>query len=210
MLLNIDCVKNNCGNCVLKNNLQSKELLPMPLSQEHCFDPWPIVNNYFFLGITEGVLTKNDNSFLLGFVFVDFSIIYLRYFTHARWIDYLTENKLKIIIVCDKYLQPLANYWFRNNESIFFVIYHDDNVHNIRERLNKRFIYDRNTFHKGEALSPLEYEVLKALVSGKACNCLANNQNVNIRRVYAAKQRLENKMGTDLNTLLLSSYAMKA
>lgn len=194
----------------MKNNIPSQELLPISLCQERCFHPWPIVNNYFSLGVTEGILTKNDNDFLLGFVFVDFSISYLRYFTHVRWINFLAENKLKIIIACDKYLQPLANYWFKNNEDIFFIIYHDDSVNNVRERLNKRFFYDRNVFRKGEVLSSLEYEVLQALIAGQACNCLANTQSVNIRRVYAAKQRLENKMGTDLNTLLLSSYTMKA
>ncbi|MDZ4030176.1 hypothetical protein U0868_01215 [Kluyvera ascorbata] len=66
--------------------------------------------------------------------------------------------------------------------------------------------YQRGVFNKGDSLSALEFLVLKTLIAGQSCHGLADTLNVNIRRVYSAKQRVEKKMGADVNTLFLLSY----
>ncbi|WP_124990528.1 hypothetical protein [Klebsiella pneumoniae] len=91
----------------------------------------------FFSGDYGGLLKQNYNNLYLGCIFVDFSISHLRFFTNERWIDYLIETKLKIVIVCDKYLKPLANYWFKHSKDIFLVIYQQDRLTLACEKLKR-------------------------------------------------------------------------
>ncbi|AXM04835.1 hypothetical protein DKG79_25580 (plasmid) [Escherichia fergusonii] len=67
----------------------------------------------------EGLLKQQYHYLYLGCVFVDFSISYLRFFTDKKWLDYLYETKLKIVLVCDRHLRPLANYWYKHHKDIF-------------------------------------------------------------------------------------------
>lgn len=206
MSLNIDYGKINCMTCPSNCEVKPNASLRISYCQEYCFCTWPRASEFFSLGIMEGILKQSYNNIYLGCVFVDFSISFLRHFTDARWIDYLIETKLKIILVCDMHLKPLANYWFKHHRDIFLVIYPGDKITSACENLKKRFIYQRDAFYKGEALSVLEFNVLKALIAGEDCHHLAESLNVDIRRVYAAKQRAEKKMGADVNMLFRLSH----
>ncbi|RRF11097.1 helix-turn-helix transcriptional regulator [Klebsiella pneumoniae] len=131
----------------------------------------------------------------------------MRFFTNERWIDYLIETKLKIVIVCDKYLKPLANYWFKHSKDIFLVIYQQDRLTLACEKL-KRDLSISATPSLAESHSELEFAVLSALISGDGCLQLADELNVDIRTIYAAKRRAEKKMGADINTLFRFSHSL--
>lgn len=208
MSLNNDCGRINCMSCPSNCEVKPNTSLRVSFCQNYCFCTWPEASGYFSLGIMEGLLKQSYNYLYLGCIFVDFSISYLRCFTDKRWIDYLRETKLKIVIVCDKYLKPLANYWFKHSKDIFLIIYQQDKLSIACEKLKKRFIYQRDAFFRGEVLSTLEFSVLSALIAGEGCNQLACELNVDIRTVYAAKRRAEKKMGADINTLFRFSLAL--
>lgn len=208
MSLNIDCGRINCMSCPSSCEIKPNASLRVSFCQDYCFCVWPKASAYFSIGVMEGILKQTYNNLYLGCIFVDFSISYLRFFTDDRWINYLSETKLKIVIICDKYLRALANYWFRKYKDIFLVIYPNDRVDISRDKLSKRAIYQRDAFIKGEALSGLEFSVLKALIAGEDCNHLANSLTVNVRRIYAAKRRAEKKMGADINTLFRFSHSI--
>ena len=208
MSQSIDYGRINCMTCPSNCEVKPNASLRIAFCQDYCFCTWPKASGYFSLGIMEGLLKHSYNNVYLGCVFVDFSISYLRFFIDTRWLDYLVETKLKIIIVCDKHLKPLANYWFKQSKDVFLVIYPGDKVTHACENLKKRFIYQRDAFLKGEALSVLEFSVMKALIAGEDCNHLAEALDVDIRRVYAAKQRAEKKMRADVNTLFRFSHAI--
>lgn len=162
----------NCMSCPSQCELKPNASLRVSFCQDYCFCTWPEGSGYFSLGIMEGLLKQNYNNLYLGCIFVDFSISHLRFFTNERWIDYLIETKLKIVIVCDKYLKPLANYWFKHSKDIFLVIYQQDRLTLACEKLKKRFIYQRDAFFGGESLSELEFAVLSALISGRFVSTL--------------------------------------
>lgn len=208
MSRNIDCGRINCMSCPSNCEIKPNASLRVSFCHDYCFCTWPGSGDYFSLGVMEGILKQTYNNLYLGCIFVDFSISYLRHFMEKRWIDYLTETKLKIVIVCDKYLRPLANYWFKHDKAIFLVIYPNDKVAISRDKLSKRAIYQRDAFFKGEALSTLEFDVLRALIAGENCEQLADSLSVNIRRIYSAKRRAEKKMGADINTLFRYSHAI--
>lgn len=207
MSLQLDYGTINCMTCPSNCEVKPNASLRISFCQEYCFCTWPKASSFFSLGIVEGLLKQSYNNIYLGCVFVDFSISHLRHFTDARWIDYLIETKLKIIVVCDTHLKPLENYWFKHSKDIFLVIYPDDKISSACDNLKKRFIYQRDAFYKGEVLSVLEFDVLRALIAGEDCNHLAKSMDVEIRRVYAAKQRAEKKMGADVNMLFRLSHS---
>lgn len=206
--LNNNCVRINCMSCPSNCEIKPNASLRVSFCQDFCFCTWPEASRYFSLGVMEGLLKKNSNYLYLGCVFVDFSISFLRFFTDKRWLDYLLETKLKIVLVCDRYLKPLANYWFKHCKDIFLIIYQQDNLKFAGEKLKKRFIYQRDVFFNGTSLSTLEFAVLGALIAGESCTRLADERHIDIRAVYAAKRRAEKKMGADINTLFRLSHTL--
>ncbi|MEO3989629.1 helix-turn-helix transcriptional regulator [Pseudocitrobacter cyperus] len=200
--------KMNCISCPLSCEIKPKTSLRVSFCQHYCFGTWPEGSGYFSLGIVEGVLKRSHNYLYTGCVFVDFSISYLRLFMDRRWIDYLAETHLNIIVVCDKYLQPLANFWFKNESRITLIIYPNDHVSCISEKIKKKFIGRGPMPVRGESLSKLELNVLRELMAGRDCTGVASLFDIDIRSVYAAKQRVERKMGNDVNDLFRFSVAM--
>lgn len=138
MLLSIDCERTNCINCDLYPETEDDVVRNRVLRQDKCFHAWPKSSHYLSLGVMEGLLDSNDRKQCAGFVFIDFSISYLRFFIDERWIDYFVSKKLKIIIVCDKYLRPLANYWLKYHKELFLAIYHDVNIINACNTIKKK------------------------------------------------------------------------
>lgn len=207
-LPNNHCGRINCMSCPSNCEIKPNASLRVSFCQDYCFCIWPEASCYFSLGIMEGILKQSYNYLYLGCVFVDFSISYLRFFTNSTWLAFLRETKLKIVIVCDKYLKPLANYWFKKSKDVFLVIYQQDDISLACEKLKKRFIYQRDVFFRGETLSKLEFDVLSALIEGEGCAQLATERHLDIRAVYAAKRRAEKKMGADINTLFRFSHTL--
>lgn len=200
--------KMNCITCPLSCEIKPKTSLRVSFCQNYCFGTWPEGSGYFSLGIVEGVLKQSHNYLYTGCVFVDFSISFLRLFMDRRWIDYLAETQLNIILVCDKHLQPLANYWLKNEKNIFLIIYPNDRIPCVTEKIKKKFIGRSALPVKGETLSKLEVNVLRELMAGRGCTGVATLYDIDIRSVYAAKQRVEKKMGSDINDLFRYSLAM--
>lgn len=58
------------------------------------FCMWPEESSYFNRGVVEGILTKNHNARLSGYIFVDFSVSFLRLFLEKDWIDYLASTDM--------------------------------------------------------------------------------------------------------------------
>ncbi|EEO3555816.1 helix-turn-helix transcriptional regulator, partial [Salmonella enterica subsp. enterica serovar Heidelberg] len=198
--LNNNFARVTCMSCPSHCEVKPNASLRVSFCQEYCFCTWPEASRYFSLGIMEGLLKQQYHYLYLGCVFVDFSISYLRFFTDKKWLDYLYETKLKIVLVCDRHLRPLANYWYKHHKDIFLIIYQQDNLKSAGDKLKKRFIYQRDAFFHGLSLSTLEFDVLGALIAGEDCNHLARGRHLDIRAVYAAKRRAEKKMGADINT----------
>lgn len=194
--------KVSCITCPLCCEIKPNASLRVSLCQSYCFCTWPEDNSYFSLGIIEGVLKKTHSYLYTGCIFVDFSISYLHVFLEKKWLDYLLDSKLNIILVCDRYLQPLANHWFKRVNGVFLVVYPTDNLAGVSEKIKKRFNGQSPMTVEGNTLSTMEFNVLQALFSGRDCLHVARFLDVDIRSIYAAKQRVEKKMGADINNLL--------
>lgn len=168
-----------------------------------CFCMWPEENIYFHQGVVEGILSRNHNSRQKGFIFVDFSISFLHLYLNDNWIRYLSDTEMGIVLLCDRNMQALANYWLKNTQYISAVIYQNENLQTVNDKIKQVFIGRNILIRKGNTLTATEFNILSGLVSGRSYLQVACELNMDIRSVYAYKQRIEKRMGSKLNALFI-------
>ena len=93
---------------------------------------------------------------LSGYIFVDFSS---KFFTSIPWkkdwIDYLASTDMGIVLVSDRNMQSLANYWRKHNSAISAVIYNDDGLDVANEKIRQLFIGRYLSFTRGNTLTQM-------------------------------------------------------
>ncbi|STM07978.1 bipartite regulator domain [Escherichia coli] len=99
-----------CNSCSMHCQIMPEESPRLQYCANSCFCMWPEESSYFNRGVVEGILTKNHNARLSGYIFVDFSVSFLRLFLEKDWIDYLASTDMGIVLVSDRNMQSLANY----------------------------------------------------------------------------------------------------
>lgn len=169
---------------------------------------WPEESIYFNRGVIEGILNNNHNARLNGYIFVDFSISFLRLFLDKQWIDYLASTRMGIVLVSDRNMQSLANYWRKHHPAVSVIIYHDDGLAVANEKIRQVFIGRHLSFTKGNTLTQTEFIIMGNMVAGKNPHQIAELLSMDIRSVYAYKQRIEKRMGGKINTLFIHSHPL--
>ncbi len=169
----------------------------------------PEESSYFNRGVVEGILTKNHNARLSGYIFVDFSVSFLRLFLEKDWIDYLASTDMGIVLVSDRNMQSLANYWRKHNSAISAVIYNDDGLDVANEKIRQLFIGRYLSFTGGNTLTQMEFTIMGYMVSGYNPYQIAEVLDMDIRSIYAYKQRIEKRMGGKINELFIRSHSVQ-
>ncbi|RBO26841.1 LuxR family transcriptional regulator [Escherichia coli] len=169
----------------------------------------PEESSYFNRGVVEGILTKNHNARLSGYIFVDFSVSFLRLFLEKDWIDYLASTDMGIVLVSDRNMQSLANYWRKHNSAISAVIYNDDGLDVANEKIRQLFIGRYLSFTRGNTLTQMEFTIMGYMVSGYNPYQIAEVLDMDIRSIYAYKQRIEKRMGGKINELFIRSHSVQ-
>jgi DNA-binding CsgD family transcriptional regulator len=167
---------------------------------------WPEESIYFNKGVIEGILNNNHNARLSGYIFVDFSISFLRLFLDKEWIEYLASTRMGIILISDRNMQSLANYWRKKHPAISAIIYHDDGLDVANEKIRQVFIGRHLSFTKGNTLTQMEFTILGHMVAGSNPHQIAQLLEMDIRSIYAYKQRIEKRMGGRINSLFIHSH----
>ncbi|HAJ6784643.1 helix-turn-helix transcriptional regulator, partial [Escherichia coli] len=155
------------------------------------------------------ILTKNHNARLSGYIFVDFSVSFLRLFLEKYWIDYLASTDMGIVLVSDRNMQSLANYWRKHNSAISAVIYNDDGLDVANEKIRQLFIGRYLSFTRGNTLTQMEFTIMGYMVSGYNPYQIAEVLDMDIRSIYAYKQRIEKRMGGKINELFIRSHSVQ-
>lgn len=166
------------------------------------FAVWPEVNIYFKSGVTEKFLLKYKNYLLSGFVFVDFSFVNLRYFVDPGWVDLLIRTKMHIVLIVDKKMHSLANYWLVNRPEIRGVIYSSDPDEVVDYKIKKLFRGEYANRKVGETLNRTEYSLLSHFISGRGLKEIVELEHLKPKEIYVRKLRLENKLGCRTNAIL--------
>lgn len=139
---------------------------------------------------------------------MDFSISFLRLFLDKEWIEYLASTRMGIILISDRNMQSLANYWRKNHPAVSAIIYHDDGLDVANEKIRQVFIGRHLSFTKGNTLTQMEFTILGHMVAGSNPHQIAQLLNMDIRSIYAYKQRIEKRMGGRINSLFIHSHAV--
>ncbi len=69
-----------CNSCSMHCQIMPEESPRLQYCANSCFCMWTEESSYFNRGVVEGILTKNHNARLSGYIFVDFSVSFLRLF----------------------------------------------------------------------------------------------------------------------------------
>ena len=100
-----------CNSCSMHCQIMPEKSPRLQYCANACFCMWPEDSSYFNRGVVEGILSKNHNARLSGYIFVDFSVSFLRLFLDKDWIEYLASTEMGIVLISDRNMQSLANYW---------------------------------------------------------------------------------------------------
>ncbi|KFB99325.1 RmbA family protein [Trabulsiella guamensis ATCC 49490] len=191
-----------CISCEVSCQLYPDKTVRSSYCSYEVFSIWPDGNNFLKSGIIYSLLLKNKNHLLSPFVFVDFSLPNLRYFVDQEWIDYLTKTGMRIVIITDNSLIPLANYWLEKSDNIHGVIYADDDEL-IRDKKIKQLFMGRLVNKKrGRTLNFEEITLLNRFLSGTDIQQAIVIDNLDEKKVYVHKFRLEKKLGHSIRNII--------
>ncbi|MBG6244105.1 hypothetical protein CS369_03340 [Candidatus Symbiopectobacterium sp. 'North America'] len=126
-----------------------------------------------------------------GFVFVDFSLANIKIFTNARWLDYLTRSGLRLILVSDKLMEPLAAYWKQRDDRVFSVLYTSDGYENILKSIDKIYLRKMNTMRVRGRMTEKEVSVLFLVLDGCSLKEIAGELQIGSKRLYNIKYAIE-------------------
>lgn len=168
---------------------------------------WPGSNNFLRAGFESISKLCLNVDIKKGHIFVDFSERYLRLFTNTDWINTLKKTSMKIIIICDSIMEPLAEYWIRRERCIYTAIYADYDVHKIVGILNESAYYTHETpSRKTNGLLLQEVIHIDLLLRGLSAQEISQVLNLSIKKIYNNKQSINRKLGKDIYKIMLSQW----
>ncbi|WP_072094173.1 hypothetical protein [Trabulsiella odontotermitis] len=191
----------HCISCELSCQVFPQKSVRLQYCGNANFILWPERNSYLKTGLLESYLLHSKIITLNGFVFVDFSVSNLRYFVGQEWIDRLTETGMKIIIIADRVLAPLANYWLKKWRGVQGIIYADDSASHIHYKFERIFSGRFANITRGPTLNDSEFSLLALILSESGLRKAHRLNELNVSEIYVRKNRLERKLGCNINKL---------
>ena len=194
-----------CISCEHNCDFNSKPSIKMNNCFEEQYCIWPNKNIFFNIGVECMLISTHYNLVHTGFIFVDFSYYNIRMFTHQRWINEVKKIGLRIIIVSDRFMQPLAAYWQKNDDDISCVISASDTLDEINRKMTLAFNGRRVFENYRVKLTSLEVCILDMMLREYSVNQMADLLSLKDKQIYEAKRNLQKKVGGrgKLNSIIL-------
>ncbi|AID25809.1 helix-turn-helix transcriptional regulator [Salmonella bongori] len=191
-----------CISCELSCQLFPDSAVRVQYCNNAAFAIWPDGNVFLKKGIIEKLLLDNQNYLSRGFVFVDFSFPNLRRFADLQWIDRLSNSGMHIVLISDRSLTPLANYWLLKSNKIQGIIYSDDDDTVQQQKIHRLFTGRLANSKRGRSLNYTEFILLKYFMAGISIQQIIRIDNIDIKKIYVHKLRLENKLGHSIHKII--------
>ncbi|MFI8417071.1 LuxR C-terminal-related transcriptional regulator [Serratia sp. NPDC078593] len=154
---------------------------------------WPDTNRYFYAGILGYCDLINTPPEKLKVMFVDFQLSNIRLFLEQDWLIYPVCHR--VILVSDRYLLPLANYYCGRFNQIDSVIQASGGSEDIFNQINYVISGKKVSPPSKASLSTREMCLLRILTSGVSVRELADRLQLSPKTVYAIRQNMLAKMG---------------
>lgn len=156
---------------------------------------WPEVSVFFDVGVRSIINSISIITSSSGFVFVDFSWRNIRFFMNDEWVRYLASTNLKVILLTDKPMTALANYYKKNEERVSEVLYLSEGLGTALMNFKKIFIGLPLFRMCGRILTKKEKEVLYLTLKNKGVSDISTEMSLHVKSVYNIRQRIEGKIG---------------
>lgn len=152
---------------------------------------WPQTNQFLVMGF-EKITTLFPDRFQ-DVMFVDFSLHNLHFFTDTEWLRKIKSREFKIVLVYDRHLEALANFWDHSvfgkhcvkivpvNKLRSFLVMADELPPDFK-------IIKKNTLTVQELL------ILHLMVAGNNADDIASTLECSRGHVYYLKKNIEYKM----------------
>ncbi|MDU7372937.1 MAG: helix-turn-helix domain-containing protein, partial [Klebsiella michiganensis] len=96
---------------------------------------------------------------------VDFSLDNILYFLHEEWAEKLQETGLKVILLADKSMLPMANFWMLRSGLLWSVVEVNDSLSSLIKKI-KRIMLGRNLrCRRTPSLTEHEMKTLRLLMA---------------------------------------------
>ncbi|ELW1649010.1 LuxR family transcriptional regulator [Enterobacter oligotrophicus] len=164
---------------------------------------WPETNFMFQNGITSIINSMDIISSVAGFIFVDFSWGNIHAFLNDRWIEYLAQTKMTIILVSDQKMAPLAAYYDWNDRHVSGCIYVSDGISSLTTSMRKLFFGQAILRTKNKkALTSKEKEVFLLTLNNYQVADISKRMLTDAKAIYNLRQRIEYKLGMKIRRYL--------
>ncbi|EKI0255092.1 helix-turn-helix transcriptional regulator [Enterobacter asburiae] len=193
-----------CISCELSCQLFPDNAVRSQYCDNASFAVWPVGNHFLEMAVQDKILRRNKNHLSRGFIFVDFSIYNLRVLADPQWIERLAITNMNIVIITDRKLEALANYFIAQYSEIKGIVYFDDNDVKLQEKINYLFSGRRVDNRRRNTLNAVEFMLLNRFMSGECLQEIIKTNCINVKQIYVHKVRLERKLGTSIHKLLVS------
>lgn len=191
-----------CISCELSCQLYPDTAVRARYCHQASFAIWPEGNGFLKTGVIEKLLLNNQNYLSRGFIFVDFSFPNLRLFSEPKWVDHLAHSGMHIVLISDRILAPLANYWLSKSNKIQGIIYSDDTEDIQHQKIRRLFTGHLANSKRGRSLNYTEMILLMRFMSGVSIQQITKLDNIDIKKIYVYKLRLEEKLGHSIHKIL--------
>ena len=185
----------NCLSCQYHCEIKSNSTIRMHNCFEDRYAIWPDKNLYLSIGVINRLIKRYHNFTHSGFIFVDFSYYNIREFTNYQWIEALAKSGMRLILISDQIMQPLATFWQQSYEKISCVINVTDDEEQINKKISRAFNGHRDYAIAKNKLTSFEVAVLDLMMSEYSVVQIADFLSVKDKKVYVAKRNLQRKIG---------------
>ncbi|WP_460521327.1 hypothetical protein [Erwinia aphidicola] len=166
---------------------------------------WPDSNCYLRKGIECIARMCTNVDIKQDYLFIDFSAPNLRLFTNNEWIDRLRTSGLKIILICDSIMEPLAEYWVLRDKRIYTAIYTDCNISKVLEILTLSAYCSHTSYmRKIKRLNREEVFHIDLSLRGHSPIQISQILKLTVKKVYNIKQAINRKLRKDIGKIMLN------
>lgn len=195
----------SCMGCGLGCRINYDGYTKMDFCTDKKLIVWPEDNYYFKLALNELIFKSCPCYLSEGVVVIDFSIRNIALFINDEWLKFLRQTAMSIILVADRRMVAIANYWFRESDNIKAIIKTEDGIEEFTKEF-KKILCGRCCIRvKAPAVTAREMYVLNMISHGINTNEIATKLNCSVKNVYVHKSALKKKMGDNITSHMLSN-----
>lgn len=154
---------------------------------------WPETNPFFIDSIYH--LINRNTKLSEDVLFVDFSRDNIAYFINEDWMVGLKKTRMRIVLVIDRFMKPIAQYWYARYPDIALLPVESEGIttflHNLERVLNGENI----ALNGVTSVTENEIFVLRKQIAGESARTIAFILNCSLKNVYNYHYSLCKKLG---------------